>query len=37
MRDGYDVCTTNVVEEAFFSFPQHLSKPRSGVKVFNNV
>jgi hypothetical protein len=32
MRDGCDVCTTNVVEEAFFSFPNNPSKPGSGFK-----
>jgi hypothetical protein len=39
MRDGCDdVCTTNVVKEASFSFPiYNQSKPWKWVKVFNNI
>jgi hypothetical protein len=32
--DGFDVCTTNVVEEASFSFPNNPSKLGSWVKSF---
>jgi hypothetical protein len=33
-RDGCDVCTTNVVEEASFSFPNNPSKLGSWIKCF---